>query len=79
MIKNGNVKVEVTTEPNLLYIEIKVYGNNHNASAVIADKHTNVVRIVVDDKTIFENSSSAENEKETKITEKKSLPRLLRS
>lgn len=55
MIKDGKIKVAISKEPNLLYIKVIVKGKSHEASCTIADAHTNIVEIIVDNKVTFEN------------------------
>ncbi|MBR1453404.1 MAG: serine dehydratase subunit alpha family protein, partial [Lachnospiraceae bacterium] len=45
MIKKGLITVEVAKVPNVLYIEIIINGNAHEARAIIKDSHTNVTLI----------------------------------
>ena len=59
MIKDGKIKVTISKEPNLLLIKVNVKGAKHEASCTIADSHTNIVKITVDDKIIFENSNNS--------------------
>lgn len=64
MIKDGKIKVGISKEPNLLYIKVTVKGKSHEASCTIADAHTNVVEITVDNKVTFENKGNANNKEE---------------
>ena len=66
MIKENKISVEVSTEPNVLFIEVVVIGEKHKAKTIIADEHTNVVLIEVDDKVIFENTKKVSSEGITK-------------
>jgi L-cysteine desulfidase len=61
MVNDGKIKVNISKEPNLLYIKVTVMGKSHEASCTIADAHTNVVEITVDDKVTFENKGNANN------------------
>lgn len=54
MIKKGLITVEVAKVPNVLYIEIIINGNAHEARAIIKDSHTNVTLIEVDKKIIYQ-------------------------
>ena len=57
LIDEGKIKTFVSKEPNLLYIKVTIKGKNHIASCVIADNHTNVIEIKLDDKIVFENKN----------------------
>ena len=69
MIKDKKIKVSIAKEPNLLYIKVDVKGKNHSASCTIADAHTNVIEIKVDDKVTYENKGSDSN-KSDRISQK---------
>ena len=58
MIDDGKIQVSVTKEPYLLYIKVKVKGKTHTASCTIADNHTNIIEIKVDDNITFENKNA---------------------
>ena len=69
MVKKGNIRTSISQEPNLLYIKINVKGKSHTASCTIADAHTNIVEIKVDDKVTFENKNDGGN-KDAHISQK---------
>lgn len=69
MTKNGNIKVSIAKEPNLLYIKVTIKGKSHETSCTIADSHTNVVEITVDGKVTFEGKSNS-NAKSDRISPK---------
>ena len=64
MINDGKIKVSISKEPNLLYIKAIVKGNNHEASCTIADAHTNVVEISVDNKVTFKSEGGSDKKDE---------------
>ena len=64
LINEGKIKTTVSKEPNLLYIKVIVKGKSHTASCTIADDHTNVVEIKVDDKVTFENKNNGDGAEE---------------
>lgn len=68
MIENNRIKVSVTTEPNLLYIKVVTKGKTHESSCIIADAHTNVVEIKLDDKVTFKNDGANEDSEQSKIS-----------
>ena len=66
MIADNKISVGVSKEPNVLYIEITITGKQHKAQVVIADSHTDVVLIKVDDEVKFKGESTVKDD--TKIT-----------
>ncbi|MCR4942572.1 MAG: L-serine ammonia-lyase, iron-sulfur-dependent, subunit alpha [Campylobacter sp.] len=61
MVTDKKITVDVSKEPNVLYIDITVSGKNHKSRAVIADSHTNVVLVTLDDEIKLKNDSKASN------------------
>ena len=65
MIDEKKITVDVSDKPNVLYIDITVYGKNHKARAIIADEHTRIISIDVDGKNIFKDGGNHKSEKLT--------------
>ena len=68
MIADNKISVDVSKEPNVLYIDITVSGKSHKAQVVIADSHTDVVLIKVDDNVKLKKESGGVDN--TKLTPK---------
>lgn len=68
MINAGKINVQVSTEPNLLYIEIYIRGKSHKASAIIVDNHTNVLRVTLDGENVYENFGKVSSDGVEKIS-----------
>lgn len=66
LIKNNIVEVGVETEKGNFYIESYVTTTNGSSYCIIKDSHTNVVKLVVDGKTLVDKTE--ELEKENKST-----------
>ena len=64
MINDKKIRVSIAKVPNILYIKVDVKGKSHEASCTIADAHTNIVEISVDNKVTFENKNSSSDENE---------------
>lgn len=64
MVEDKKITVSLAEVPNVLYIDVIVYGNNHKTEVVIANEHTKVVLIKLDDEIKFkEEEGDAHNGK----------------
>ena len=55
MLINGQVSVRLAKTREVLYSLVEIHGKNHIATAIIQGKHTNIVFVSKDGKTVFEN------------------------
>ena len=53
MINEDRIKTMLAKVVNVLYIDVIIYGKNNTVEVVIADEHTKVVLIKINDKTKF--------------------------
>ena len=61
MVKKDAVIVKVADVSELLYIDVEVRGKKHRARAIISGQHENIVRIELDDETVFQKNEEGES------------------
>ena len=54
MVEQGKISVEMSEVTSRIFIEARVVSQDNEAVVTIQDSHTNIVRIVVDGKVVFE-------------------------
>jgi len=67
LVTENKVSVAVADVPNKLYINVTVQGKEHTVEAVIADLHTNLVLLKVDDEIVFAADSSAASQQDSSV------------
>ncbi|MFA7116408.1 MAG: L-serine ammonia-lyase, iron-sulfur-dependent, subunit alpha [Bacteroidales bacterium] len=55
MVDEKRVTIEIAPNPEKLYVEATVFSSSHTATVIIADKHTNFVKIELDSKILLDN------------------------
>lgn len=58
LIADGKVKVNLKDISSKIYIEATITTDTDRATVIIEDSHTNITKIIVNDKVIFENNDS---------------------
>ncbi len=69
MIREGKVKTILDSISSRIFIEASVMTETGNAVVTIRDAHTNIVRITVNGKTVFEKAQEPSGEKDGEETE----------
>lgn len=54
MLKKNNIKIKLSTNAEIFWIEVIAHSDNHVASAIIQGKHTNLYKLTVDDMILQE-------------------------
>lgn len=54
MLKKDNIKIKLSTNAEIFWIEVIAHSDNHVASAIIQGKHTNLYKLTVDDMILQE-------------------------
>lgn len=69
LVESGKVKMGHAQVSQKLYIEVICYGEAHKTRAVIADLHTNLIRLEVDDQVLFSaEDATAQGGKEKNVS-----------
>lgn len=64
LIQQGKVRIELSEVTSRIYIEALVKGQHNQAQVIIQDSHTNITRISLNGKILFEKESSISEEAE---------------
>lgn len=72
-IQNHFCKTLLATDVDNLYIEARVFCGNESAQVIIEKNHTNITKVVKNEKIIFEKKPSDEQQKAKKLPDKSLL------
>ena len=84
LIENNKISTKLYSISSKIYIEINIETTNDKVKLIIKDKHTNIVKIIVNDKVLLDNDIDLNNDysennenNETKLIHKYTLKQLI--
>lgn len=84
LINNNKISTKLNTISSKIYIEINLETTNDKVKLIIKDKHTNIVKIIVNDKVLLDNDKDLNNDysennknNETKLIHKYTLKQII--
>ena len=84
LIDNNQISTKLHSISSKIYIEINLETTNDKVKLIIKDKHTNIVKIIVNDKVLLDNDKDLNNDysennenNETKLIHKYTLKQLI--